>query len=118
MLKPLRTMLIATGVAASLAGATVAAQVTGTFESHMAAARAAAGTEHMALYTRICTQSEEMSKPPAPRPAPPAAAAGGGGRQAGPPPASSWHADPVKVFDNLYFVGMTEYSAWAVTTRS
>jgi metallo-beta-lactamase class B len=22
----------------------------------------------------------------------------------------------VKVFDNLYFVGQTEYSAWAVTT--
>ena len=24
--------------------------------------------------------------------------------------------EPVKVFDNLYFVGMTEYSAWAVKT--
>src|SRR5436853_583775 len=42
--------------------------------------------------------------------------AGGAGRQAGPPPASSWHAEPAKVFDNLYFVGMTEYSAWALTT--
>jgi glyoxylase-like metal-dependent hydrolase (beta-lactamase superfamily II) len=29
---------------------------------------------------------------------------------------AQWHAEPVKVFDNLYFVGMTEYSAWAVTT--
>jgi metallo-beta-lactamase class B len=29
---------------------------------------------------------------------------------------STWHAEPVKVFDNLYFVGQTEYSAWAVTT--
>ena len=29
---------------------------------------------------------------------------------------STWHADPAKVFDNLYFVGQTEYSAWAVTT--
>jgi metallo-beta-lactamase class B len=32
------------------------------------------------------------------------------------PPRESWHAEPVKVFDNLYFVGMTEFSAWAVTT--
>ena len=28
----------------------------------------------------------------------------------------TWYAKPVKVFDNLYFVGQTEYSAWAVTT--
>jgi metallo-beta-lactamase class B len=27
-----------------------------------------------------------------------------------------WHAEPAKVFDNLYFVGEIEYSAWAVTT--
>jgi metallo-beta-lactamase class B len=29
---------------------------------------------------------------------------------------ATWHAAPAKVFDNLYFVGQTEYSAWAVTT--
>jgi metallo-beta-lactamase class B len=34
----------------------------------------------------------------------------------GPPARSQWYAEPVKVFDNLYFVGQTEYSAWAVTT--
>jgi metallo-beta-lactamase class B len=38
---------------------------------------------------------------PAPRPA---------------PPREQWYAEPVKVFDNLYFVGQTEYSAWAVDT--
>ena len=43
--------------------------------------------------------------------APPAAAT----RQ-GPPPRERWHAEPVKVFDNLYYVGMTEYAVWAVTT--
>ena len=32
------------------------------------------------------------------------------------PPRSEWHAEPVKVFDNLYFVGQSAYSAWAVTT--
>ena len=36
----------------------------------------------------------------------------------GPPERSRWHAEPVKVFDNLYFVGQTEYSAWAVTTSA
>ncbi len=28
----------------------------------------------------------------------------------------AWYTEPRKVFDNLYFVGQTEYSAWAVTT--
>ena len=32
------------------------------------------------------------------------------------PPRESWHAEPQKVFDNFYFVGMTEFSSWAVTT--
>lgn len=29
---------------------------------------------------------------------------------------ATWYAEPVKVFDNLYFVGQSEYSAWAITT--
>lgn len=40
-----------------------------------------------------------------------------------PPPAvaadrSTWHVEPAKVFDNLYFVGQSEYSAWALTTSA
>ena len=31
-------------------------------------------------------------------------------------PDREWYAEPVKVFDNLYFLGQTEYTAWAVTT--
>src|SRR5207247_10580701 len=48
--------------------------------------------------------------------------AGAGGPAAGAtaarqtPPRDEWHRDPVKVFDNLYFLGQTEYSAWAVNT--
>jgi metallo-beta-lactamase class B len=32
------------------------------------------------------------------------------------PPREQWHAEPVKVFDNLYWLGQTEFSVWAVTT--
>ena len=42
--------------------------------------------------------------------------AGAGGQRQGPPDRSTWYAEPVKVFDNLYFLGQTEYSVWAVTT--
>jgi hypothetical protein len=37
--------------------------------------------------------------PPAPAPA----------AVTGPPPRSAWHAEPVKVFDNLYFIGQSEH---------
>ncbi|MBY0496994.1 MAG: MBL fold metallo-hydrolase, partial [Cyanobacteria bacterium] len=35
---------------------------------------------------------------------------------AGAPARETWYAPPAKVFDNLYFLGQTEYSAWAVKT--
>ena len=105
--------LAATCVALVVAGAALQAQkIDGTVESHVAASKAAAGSEFTALRERVCESA-------IPAPAPPAGAAGragGAGRQAGPPPASSWHVEPAKVFDNLYFVGMTDWSAWALTT--
>jgi metallo-beta-lactamase class B len=40
----------------------------------------------------------------------------GGGGQRGTPDRSTWYAEPVKVFDNMVFVGQSEYSVWAITT--
>lgn len=83
-------------------------------ERHRAAARAAAGQDHLGLFNRLCTPegavAAAISGTPAPTPAPRPAA------PPGPPPRSSWEAPPARVFDNLYFVGEQEYSAWAVTT--
>jgi D-alanyl-D-alanine-carboxypeptidase/D-alanyl-D-alanine-endopeptidase len=83
-----------------------------TIEAHTAAAKAAAGSDHLGLFDRLCTPEPEPAAPPparsntAPRPSTPPA----------PPDPSRWAADPAKVFDNLLFVGEKEYSAWAVTT--
>ena len=76
---------------------------------HVAIAKKAAGQEHSALFNNICTP---------PPPIQPQQGRQGGAAQGPPaaPPRSEWYAAPVKVFDNLYWVGMTEYSAWAVTT--
>src|SRR5262249_43215458 len=112
MNRPAVAFLSAAGLAISLAGAGAGAQSTtpDTIESHVAGARAAAGESHPALFNSLCSRN----------PLRPAAApargqgAGAAPAQPGPPPVSAWHAEPVKVFDNLYFVGMTEYSAWAV----
>jgi metallo-beta-lactamase class B len=82
-------------------------------DAHLAAAKAAAGADFAGVFNRICTEA-----------VPPSTPAASGGRAAaaprppGPPARDTWHADPVKVFDNLYFLGQTEYSVWAVTTSA
>jgi metallo-beta-lactamase class B len=97
-------------VASSVAAARVTAQSPGNpVDAHVAAAKAAAGTDFTGLYNRICAEAVPPAVP-APRPAAP--------RPIGPPPRSAWHAEPAKVFDNLYFLGQTEYSVWAVTTSA
>jgi len=90
-------------------------------QKHIEAARAASGTEWKRLFEWVCTGAVQLSTPPAPRGAGAgrAAGGGGGGRAGGPPAAparETWYARPQKVFDNLYFVGQTEYTAWAITT--
>ncbi len=77
-------------------------------EAHVAAARTAAGQEHTAVFNNLCAA-------PAPTPAPQQAQQPATQPQ-GPPERSRWHAEPAKVFDNLYYLGQSEYSAWAVTT--
>ena len=83
----------------------------GTPEDHIARAKTAAGDSYQTLFNFLCAV-------PAARGAGGGRRAGGpgGGRAAGPPDRSTWYVEPVKVFDNLYFVGQSEYSAWAVTT--
>ncbi|HEY6506503.1 MAG TPA: hypothetical protein VIY56_00735, partial [Vicinamibacterales bacterium] len=86
-------------------------------EQRIASARAAAGTEHAGLFDAVCGTARNVI---AQASAPPRAGGPGRGARAGGPPApparETWHAEPVKVFDNLYFVGQTEFSAWAITT--
>lgn len=75
---------------------------------HVAAADAAAGQDHTPVFNRLCVPPPASTPAPRTTPAPSAAP--------GPPPRASWHAEPARVFDNLYYLGMTEYTAWAVTT--
>jgi metallo-beta-lactamase class B len=106
-----RRVIGALGLGVVLAGVGALAQTGGGPDSHVAAAKAAAtAPEANVLFTRLCT-------PPAP--AQPAAAQPAQAQPAapqGPPPRATWYAEPVKVFDNLYFVGQTEYTSWAVIT--
>ncbi len=105
------TCAVVAALAAGRIGAFAAGQsAANPVSAHVAAARSAAGQDHLAVFDLLCT---------APAPAPPAAPTR---PAAAPPPAppdrSQWHREPVKVFDNLYFVGQSEFSAWAVTTSA
>jgi metallo-beta-lactamase class B len=79
-------------------------------DAHIAAAKAAAGEDFQNLFQFQCY---------GPGPGPqrgPGGPPGAGQRPPGPPDRSTWHAEPVKVFDNLYFFGQSEYAVWAITT--
>ena len=85
-------------------------------DAHIAAAKTAAGDDFQNLLQFQC-----YGPGPGGNRAGAGAPRGGGGgrggpRQQGPPDRSTWHAEPVKVFDNLYFFGQSEYSVWAITT--
>ena len=100
-------LMVAVGLAVALTCTDVRGQsAADTVEAHVAAARAAAGPGQIGPIS-LCNG-----------PAPAGAQRGRGAAPPGPPDRAQWHAEPVKVFDNLYFVGQTEYSAWAVTTSA
>ena len=82
-------------------------------QRHIDAARVAAGAEHQVVWKQLCDSALAL-------PTPPATPADDGpdttGAVPAPPAREQWYAEPQKVFDNLYFVGMTQFSAWAITT--
>jgi hypothetical protein len=89
-------------------------------DAHIAAAKAGAGDDFQNLFNFQC-----YGPGPGQRPAPgqvsgagrgQGGGTGGGRGQQGPPDRSTWYAEPVKVFDNLYFLGQSEYAVWAITT--
>jgi metallo-beta-lactamase class B len=77
-------------------------------DTHIAAAKAAAGEDFQNLVQFQCYGPGPGGQRP------PAGALPQ--RPPGPPERSTWYAEPVKVFDNLYFFGQSEYSVWAITT--
>ena len=92
------TITMAMVFTVSWSSITSAAQSPDTVDAHVATAREAAGQEHVALFDTVCKPAT-TARPPAET-----------------PNRSSWYREPVKIFDNFYFVGQAEHSAWAVTT--
>jgi metallo-beta-lactamase class B len=80
----------------------MAAPAADSVESHLAAAKAAAGFDFTGTLARVCIVPQTAPG----RDVAPAAA----------PARETWFTEPAKVFDNLYFVGTKIHSSWALTT--
>jgi hypothetical protein len=90
-------------------------------ETHINAAKTAAGLDYRATFVNLCFTGAN------PGLANPAVARGGGaapgargpaaGRGAGgTPDRATWYASPYQVFDNLYWLGTRQHSSWALRT--
>jgi metallo-beta-lactamase class B len=102
MISPLASLLVATVVLAQ----TPSSQI----DTHIAAARTAAGMEYRNTFINLCF-------PAAPRGG--GAGRGGAARGTGAPQTpdrANWYAPPFKVFDNLYWLGTRQHSSWALQT--
>ena len=84
-------------------------------DTHIAAARAAAGQEYRATFVNLCL-------PSAPRGGGPGAGGRGAPARGGGAPATpdraNWYASPYKVFDNFYWLGTRQHSSWALRTSA
>ena len=89
--------IVALAIAAGCIGADAIAQTADTPDAHVAAAKTAAGPDpHRAVQRPVFDRKHLAARGAAAR------SAGGRAAPAGPPERSTWHAEPVKVFDNLY----------------
>lgn len=111
----MKSFVLLAGLLAAIGSASIpgAFQAPDSAAAHRTIAKNLAGKDFPELLASVC---------PEPRPQTQAAPAGAGAARGAAPAArqtparETWHREPAKVFDNLYFVGQTEYSAWAVTT--
>ena len=105
---------------ALLLGTSLAAQSADTVDAHVAAAKALNATDPTPLFN-LCTPEQAARATPQPRRGGQARGGRAGQPARGPqtnPDRSQWAREPMKVFDNLYYVGEKEYSTWAVTTSA
>jgi len=111
----MKPTLLLTGAAALLLGATLGAQApAGDVDSHIAAARTAAGLDFRNTFINLCLGST----PPGGGRAGAGRGAAGRGAPATPatPDRAGWYASPYKIFDNLYWLGTRQHSSWALRT--
>jgi metallo-beta-lactamase class B len=109
-----RTLVMICSLSAMILSASALAQVSSSqIDTHIAAARAAAGQDYRATLVNLCLPSGSPARGQGA-----AAGRGAAGRGGAPqtPDRANWYAPPFKVFDNLYWLGTRQHSSWALQT--
>jgi metallo-beta-lactamase class B len=96
-------------------GAAYSQPAADTVAAHRAAAVIAAGADLGGILAAACPPATPPDAQQAGN-TPPGRGRGAGGAPRPDPPRDHWYTEPVKVFDNLYFVGTKVHGSWAVTT--
>jgi len=102
--------MVGVGWCEPVGGQVVARDFDGEIEAELLAARTAAGTEHLGTLARLCiapgsgTLNTSDNLPRYVR------------DPSTIPPRESWFAESARVFDELYFVGGSQHSSWALVT--
>src|SRR5437870_5882227 len=90
------------------------AQTPAEIDTHIAAAKAAAGLDFRGTFVNLCLTG---AAPGGARGGAPRGAAGRGAAAApATPDKAGWYASPYKAFDNLYWLGTRQHSSWALRT--
>ena len=93
----MRNTLMALGALLALSAPVLADDAV---DAHLLAAKQVAGFEYTGTLARTCIA--------------PAFGVGTGGPRGVIPARDTWHAEPARMFDNLYFIGTKVHSAWAL----
>jgi len=101
-MKPHFTFALAAVAAIGVASAE-AQPAANAIDTHLAAAKKAAGFDFPGLLAAICVAPRNAPTRDV-TPAPP------------PPNRKSWYTEPARVFDDVYFVGTKDRSSWALTS--
>src|SRR5581483_9090660 len=115
----MKTYLLYTVAASLLLMCTAGfSQTSSEIDSHIAAAKAAAGLDFRGTFVNLCLPG---GGPGGPRGGAGRGGAAGRGSAATPaapatPDRAGWYASPYKVFDNLYWLGTRQHSSWALRT--
>lgn len=107
----MRTTAVVALFAVMLGSAVLAQTASTQVDTHIAAARAAAGQDYRATFVNLCL-------PAAPRGGGPGPAGRGAATPPPTPDRATWYAPPFKIFDNLYWLGTRQHSSWALQTSA
>jgi metallo-beta-lactamase class B len=113
-----RTPVVMFSLWAMLLGAAVVAQApTSQIDAHILTAKTAAGQDYRGTFVNLCLPSAPRGGGAGARGRGGAAGRGAAGAPQTPDRAN-WYAPPLKVFDNLYWLGTRQHSSWALQTTA